>query len=375
MSFTIYFEPLDTLFFRDSRPFSAGDDTLAETILPLPLTLYGTIGSYILKKNQTNLIAFFSGGEDIILGRYDDTLSRTKMKIKGPFLSRHDQVYVPCPLNLVKINNVFCKNLKPDLNITPKWDIEDDELRPIAFPEGEIEPAAEFITSREVIAYLTGEEITPHKIKDDYLYSYERKFGHKLDRNTLTVEEGFLYSAEHLRFRDSLDSRTYVKTELLVFVEGIDASAISDSLTHIGGERRMARIRTDINKEIFPENEEIIKKIAEKKQFLVYFLTPALFRDGFNRQWPTKFTEIGANLVGAAVNKPVHISGWKRSDASKGAPRPLKRAVPAGSVYFFRFGQWDEEKFLRLYRQYNFNESLSEEYLHAGFGTTLIGTW
>jgi len=375
MSFTLYYEPLDTLFFRDSRPFSAGDDTWAETVLPLPLTVFGSIGSYILKKNETDLAAFFSGGEDKTLGGYDETLSKTKMKIKGPFLSRHDQVYVPCPVSLVMIDGKICKKLKPDLNTSPKWDIEDRDLRPIGLPEGKVEPVVQFVSSEEVIEYLSDIEVCPYGASSEYLFDYERRFGHKLNRGSLTVEEGFLYSADHLRLRDSLESKRYVKTELMVFVDGIDASVISDSVVHIGGERRMARIRTADSVDIFPAHPDVIDRASETGRFLVCFLTPALFRDGFKRRWPEEFEEINAALVGAAVGKPVYMSGWRRTGVSKGRPRPLKRAVPAGSVYFFQAGEVDREKFKALYNKYNFNDSLSEEYTHAGFGIALIGTW
>ena len=40
-----------------------------------------------------------------------------------------------------------------------------------------------------------------------------------------------------------------------------------------------------------------------------------------------------AELVAAAVGRPQVVSGW---DLAKGGPKPALRAVPAGSVYWFR---------------------------------------
>ena len=81
-------------------------------------------------------------------------------------------------------------------------------------------------------------------------------------------------------------------------------------------------------------------------------------------------------MVGAAVNKPQYISGWARSGKGAGGePRPIKRMVPAGSVYFFNTNGWDEQKFGCLYKKYHFGKSLSGEYPDAGFGIALMGVW
>jgi len=58
VSLHIEIEPLDTVFFRDNRPFDAGIDTVAETILPSPLTLFGVIGSYYLNVKEISLQNF-----------------------------------------------------------------------------------------------------------------------------------------------------------------------------------------------------------------------------------------------------------------------------------------------------------------------------
>lgn len=48
----IEMKPLDTLFFRDSKPFSRGEDTWADTIFPpYPSTVYGALRTAWFKQN------------------------------------------------------------------------------------------------------------------------------------------------------------------------------------------------------------------------------------------------------------------------------------------------------------------------------------
>ncbi len=377
MSITLFLEPLDPLFFRDNRPFSAGEDVFGETTLPSPLTVFGAIGSHLLKRNSTDLRGFFSGKvEDPLLGRYDGDLKNTRLKIKGPFLMRRDKIYFSPPANLYYINDLL-QTLRPETNASPMWDIKDNSLKPVSIPEGDFKPVKEFIQIEDIKRWLAGERLKALKgCKEEELYLREKRFGHKLSRDTLTVEEGFLYITEHLRFIDELEVDKYFKSGIVLSVEGVDDNILEDTGVFLGGEKRRAYLkRIDIS---FSFNSDgIIEKAIKNKRFFLYFVTSSIFSNGFDKgKWPDEFQNSGATLIGAAVNKPLYLSGWKRQDIARGHPRRLKRAVPAGSVYFFECsGNMDGNKFNELYNKYNFNESLSDEYHSAGFGITLIGVW
>ena len=375
MSILLVLEPQDTFFFRDNRPFSAGVDVLAESNLPSPLTLFGTIGSYILEKNGTDLEEFFRGQRpDRVLGEYDHDLKNSNLKIKGPFLIRGDKLYFHPPANLFKIDGVL-KTLKPDVSTNPLWDIM-LELKPLSIPGGEFEPENRFISEDFLNRYLLDKLISLPDIKEEDFYLKEARFGHKLSRETLTVEEGFLYRTEHLRFTESLGGKKYDRCGIAFFVDGVDDGLLSGDSVFFGGERRKACLKR-LNKTLsFPE-DDITDRILENKRFTLYFITPAIFSEGFYRfKWPEEFKDIGARLVGIAVNKPLYISGWKRTRVSAGHPRPIKKTIPPGSVYFFECNESiDKKSFETFYQKYNFNESLSEEYPCAGFGIALIGVW
>lgn len=371
MSIALFLEPLDTLFFRDNRPFSAGEDTFAESTLPSPLTVYGAIGSYILNKNSTDPVSFFKKtSEDPTLGLYDDVLTNTNLRLRGPFFVRDKLVYLPSPANLFRKSTTFIS--LPDLEAEPKWDIEDNSLKPMKLPPNEkAEPVKGFLPLRDIERYLKDDLISISPIESDNLFLPEARVGHKLNRDTLTVEEGFLYSAGHLRFEDYLSGREHKKTKIVVCVDGVDLDVFSDETIFLGGERRRVKIGAEEGNSFIPQSREVLSKIKENKQFFLYFVTPTIFKDGFARQsWP-----FDAELVGAAIDKPLYLSGWKRTALAKGHPRPLRKVAPAGSVYFFKADGWQDESFDELYGEYHFNKSLSEEYPCAGFGITLIGVW
>jgi CRISPR-associated protein Cmr3 len=373
---SIVFEPVDTLFFRGNRPFTAGVDTFAESVFPSPLTIYGAIGEYILKKNGTDIKEFLNEQkEDPILGRYNNELKDTKVKIIGPFLYFDTKVYFPTPANIYqqKGGNIhFCR---PDTSRTVQWDIKDG-LHPIKLSETEVKPYNKLLSNKEINRYLKNSGILAFMGERgiETIYQNERRFGHKLDSASLTVDEGFLYGVEHMRFKEEAYELQYHKAGLIVFVKGeqIKESTFMNEITIIGGEKRMARIDVKKNFNMDDIKDEICSKFD--KRFLIYLATPAIFAEGFKKNiWFNGFK--GDSLVGAAVNKPYYISGWKRDSVSKGYPRPIRKVVPAGSVYFFEAKDWDKNTFSSFYETYNFNESFSDEYPSAGFGIGLIGIW
>jgi CRISPR-associated protein Cmr3 len=186
-----------------------------------------------------------------------------------------------------------------------------------------------------------------------------------------------LYSARHLRFQDGIvPDGHYHRASLIVVVDKLEAEDFPQKVFNIGGEKRLACFMpVDDCFSSFRNMKEVVNKIKKRRQFFVYLVTPAIFDGGWQpKKWPAEFD--GAELVGAAVNKPLYISGWQRSGKGMaGSPRELKRAVPAGSVYFFKMENWDDQCFEALYTKYNFGESISSYYPDAGFGTIFIGAW
>lgn len=468
-------DPMDTLFFRDSRPFTAGENTTAEFNFPSPMTLFGAIGSAILDNTPgVELHKFFSKEcEHPKLGRYDPDLKDTKIKIKGPFLHNGDTIFFPPPANLwvrSESKEVPYISLPHKNEEGWEWDIgkEKTGLRPLKIPSNELmEPLSHYISKEVLASYLSGgldyDDSVDAKSEEEFFLK-ENRYGHVILKDSLTVDEGYFYSAAHMRFKDKLEKKEHIKTGFTLFIDtmylfswddvpGNDSNRLKDhlvktleidwaenaeikkndtgktitvnkdenslkleldeeknkvilnissgklyeytfkkengklniydnidetdlpSIISLGGERRKAMIKLKKPGETVSAQPEVLEMIKKQKKFFIYLATPAIFKNGWNINLNSKFK--GAVMVGAAVNKPIYISGWKTSEKGYGGePRPIKKAVPAGSVYFFEGdSSWNEDSFENFYKKYNFNESLSDEYPSAGFGIGLIGSW
>lgn len=378
MNLKVYIEPIDTVFFRDNRPFDAGIDTFADTVLPSPLVLFGVIGSYYLNAQGVSLGHFMSNGH-VKLGRYDYNLEKSKLKIKGPFLKFGDEIFFPPPSN-IWVSGLTPYILKPKQGDKPQWDIPHPNLLPLDIPRIDVgtqpEPLAKYISLEVVKQYLSAGEIDLFigaRDENDFFLK-ENRYGHELNPSTLTVKEGQLYISKHLRFTEKVEDKSIKKATFMLSVEGLDMTDFAEMTTPVGGEGRIAKIYAEnASDRLVPCDDNVLNKIKEQKQFFIYFITPSIFKNGWYG-WPSDFN--GAELAGAYVNKPVFISGWQKSGiGSKGTPRSLLKAVPAGSVYFFKASNWDDNKFDEIYKKYHFNDSLSDYYPCAGFGIALIGKW
>lgn len=380
MSLRVYIEPLSTVFFRDNRPFDAGVNVFADTVIPSPLVMFSVIGSYYLNKQGISMKDFISNG-NVKLGSYDPDIANSKLKIKGPFFKYGDQIFFPPPSNLWGSGKTTNHILKPKNGINPQWDISSPDLRPLEIPRYECgtqpEPINNYISLEAVEQYITGNEIKDFEIysrNEEEFFIKEDRYGHELDFNSMTVKEGQLYISRHLRFTELFEYSEIKKTAFMVCVEGIDKTDFDESITAVGGEGKIARIYAEeTGNKLVPDNEAILNEIKQRKQFFLYFITPTVFKNGWCG-WNSDLD--GAKMVGACVNKPIFISGWQKSGiGSKGKPRPLFKAIPAGSVYFFESPEWDDKKLDDFYKKYHCNESLSDYYPCAGFGTAIIGVW
>ena len=366
-------EAIDTLFFRDHRPFTAGEDTYAESILPSPLTLYGAISSCYLQSIGKSL-SDFKNNHDEKLGRYSEELKESNLKIKGMFLVKNGKFYLPTPANFYgygKDKKELMLHLAKVQNSKPyEWDIDNTDINPLSIPKitnKDLEQVNGFIELDYIKPYFLNNIPRNSVYYTDDFFIYENRYGNTLSGDLLTVDN--LYSAVHLRFYDEVNRITYSKASIAVIIEGLDENDFTEKTISLGGERRRARL-TLMDKVPSLTNPDVLTQVKNKKKFFLYLLTPAIFNSG----WLPPVIG-GAKLVGAAINKPQYISGWKRNTDASGSPRPMKKAVPAGSVYFYIADKWTDEQFVNCYKEYNFNQSLSEIYPAAGFGITIIGFW
>ncbi len=376
----IHLYPLDTMFFRDSRPFTAGSEGFAEGGLPSPLTMYGAIGSYYLETIGKSLTDFQNDGDDK-LGPYDQEIKApNSFRIKGPFICCDDDLWFPAPLHCWRLKDLRAspRLLRPaEQGATTRQDQALD-LPPLITDEtGAIEPYSEYFSRKTLTQLLCGED--PDFMEIEWIersapFRTELRTSHQKEKNTGTVADGMLYTTLQLRPMERADYRSRNVASLLTVADRLDVTDFTTVKTAcIGGERRPFRIMAEPASDLFPAMEAAFDKIRDQKRFLLYLATPAIFRSGWK---PAAIP--GATLVGAAIGKPEFISGWLNANIGKklpGGPRPLLKMVPAGAVYFYKADHWNDADFDAFKETYHFNQSISDYYPNAGFGTTLLGTW
>jgi len=369
----LFLEPNDVLMFRDGRPFAGGDDHFARGIFPpSPATIYGALRSHILSVRSGKFDTFKNEPAKIpkdITDEIGSTMALGSLEITQFFVAKNDeghiQRYFPMPIDIAREKGKEdCKFyiLSPDSSIN---DIVltnmPSGLQHLWFAtEKALETAAGFLSEDAMMAYLS--DNVPEKIiKTEEIYKTEERTGIRKSRQTRSVHEGGLYSVEYFRMKEGFG--------FAIEVEG--TVQLPDSgIMRLGGDHRSARYFKSSWKGM---DTKIIKdRISKDKHFKLVLLTPAIFKNGWlpgsidSNTFKGEINGIKVKMTGACVGKPIGIGGF---DMAKGMPKGMKKAVPAGSVYYFELVNSDVDNlFERLWLK-----TISDERAQEGFGITLIG--
>jgi CRISPR-associated protein Cmr3 len=345
----IEFKALDTLFFKDGKPFYSGEDVWGNGMFPpAPSVIYGAIRSAWFVQNDVN---FDKANSD------DDPTKNLKIKSIYFYCDEDNQYYFPCPLDIVESGDVVYSlslvNNKEFINSSgfsyfPILDsndkIEKEELKFIGYYD-----LSEYLVKSKV-----NEKIRFLKMKD--FITPETKTGIARDSSTRTTREGKIYRVEMLRID---------KIKFVVDFEGIDLS--DKGFLKLGAEGKVVRYESK-------DNElDLDKKPNQSKNYLKLVLTtPAIFEKGWIPSWFDEdvfegiFNGIRLKLIACYIGKPIYIGGF---DIKKRKPKPMKKAVPSGSVYYFEIlsGSFDD-----CFKAFNF-ASISDLKSEEGFGISIIG--
>lgn len=368
----LFIEPNDVLMFRDGKPFSGGDDHFARgNFPPPPSTVYGALRSHILSIRSGQFEAFKKEPNTIskeIIDEIGTPAKNGSLSICQFTIAKKDangiKQYFPMPRDIAKNKGKKDSELyilKPNnkLQDIVMTDLPSG-LQHIWHPtEDALEAEAGFLSSTEMEKYLVGN--TPKATEADAIFKSEERTGIGKSRKTRTVEEGRLYSVEYFRLKENCGLAVEVDNTKLLPKSG---------MLRLGGDNRSARYAAEAWDEI--PVEQIKKKIAEAKRFKLVLTTPAIFKQGWLPEWINADTmqgqieRISVKLVSACVGKPIGIGGY---DFVKNHPKVMKKAVPAGSVYYFELTEGNVDGlFKNLWLK-----SISDEKSQEGFGITLIG--
>jgi CRISPR-associated protein Cmr3 len=208
------------------------------------------------------------------------------------------------------------------------------------------------------------------EIIDDY-WQPEPKVGIGRDRITKTAKEGMLYRVGMMRF----DTEKYEEVEIKITYSGLEE--LQASQFRLGGESKTVNCKIQ-----GIGNEKIVtpEKLAEGGIFKLYLATPALFENGTFPSWTLEKGKrkkeieleegLTVELISMAIGKPQHIGGF---DMKKGRPKPMLKAVPAGSIYYFKLTKGTFSKVVERFHGKSISEFPEQHFGKQGFGICYVG--
>jgi|GEM_PF-1689836 CRISPR-associated protein Cmr3 len=385
---TFFIEALDTLFFRDGRPFEVGGEANL-MIPPSPSTFYGALRSAIIVSHSGGISAFKEGKDRLLtewVGRWKDSEGKTaKLEIKGPlFAQKKDGNFVryfPLPRDIL----VFSE--RKGLDGSAKQFLVPTKLKPAESEVRSNVPLSHLlvnsyaetceykpllISERLFCKYLLGKldeplefEFTHDVLPSEHFYLTDRRVGIGLKLNQKNVEKGRLFIQQHMVLRRD----HHVQTGFVVECQVPEWFA-PNGILRLGGDGKVAAFG-EIEYEKIINVEELQKRIDETGLFKVYLATPALFEMGdrsrsFHNGYVEDMPGLEFELIAAAIGRPEMYGGY---DIVANVPKVSFPAVPAGSVFYFRLKKGTAADVIKAFH----NTCISDFRVKQGFGYSFVG--
>lgn len=378
----LFLQPNDTFFFRDGRPFTKGEQSEGHSIFPpLPSTILGALRTLYIAEHG-DLASFYAGAMAQTIGTPN---SLGSMQLKGVFLADKRDIFFPIPLDLVTKKK---ENEKKLYRLT---------LRP-ADPNGRSNASLihrlQWVGPEDVASetdgkfwpidlheYLLGRQNEFMFRKQECFVHDEPKIGIERNRQTFTSAEGMLYRIRMSRFRNLNNKRSALSEFGFVVDYHCEEALPAKGMLKLGGEGKSFRYeQSQHNPNPYSTEDMAILKVAiqQASAFKLYFATPAIFKQGWLPAWLDDKTLCGRyplsrtaslplELITAAVGKPTTIGGW---DMAQGKAKPTYRAVPAGSVYYFKI---PDDSCVDDVMQTFHNQNISDYQAQEGYGLCFVG--
>ncbi len=237
-------------------------------------------------------------------------------------------------------------------------------LKPLcAETEKEVEPSSgALFTSINLEKYMKGSlEVSNissfFRLNEQVLT--EPKIGIGRDSSTKTTDSGKLYRLGMKRLND---------ISILVDFEGLEIP--QNGLLRFGAEGKTAAYQEtnhDFNKIDYAD--------ISSQKFVLYFSTPAVFKNGwypdiFDKDLKYSFNGISAKIISAAMDKPLYIGGW---DMKENKPKAMQKFIAPGTVYIL---ETDKEISAKEFAEHFSTVKICEEsYVKQGYGIFKIGVY
>lgn len=356
-------EAVDTLLFRDGRPFNQNDEGASEAVSvfpPYPPTLVGAVRLALAKRAGYPSTAWpeerLGCGVD---WSAEDPLGQ--LSFSAPLLTREGEAVFPLPLNVARGKTADGQDRLTRLVPGPlrTCDLGDEVALPVA-EDGSVNgpsvPENSWVTLAGMKAVLAGGlPAAADVLKRTDLWCNEPRVGIGLDSNSRQVETGQLYMASHVRPRKGV--RLYLR------VAGASAEDFPEGLHPLAGEHRMAAFRATEEVALPTTPDTLGRETDGSIRYLVVLLSPCLLE---------RLPEPGESLPGlpgrvvsACLGRGQTIGGW---DSCKKRPIAMHPAVPAGSLWYLTASEAVGD----LRDVHGTHIGAAQAW---GFGQMLVGTW
>ena len=323
------FDPLDTWFFREARPFGAATGGELSSGFPPPAhTVAGAVRTLIGAAHGVDWERFADDSEYADLKRsigVGDDLGQ--LHIGGPYPMWKEERLYPAPLHLLAKTGQYTV-LQPGEPV--ECDLGRVRLPQLATALPGAKPLDHTWLDGPNLRRVLQGQVPEIIYRSSDLYAEESRLGIARNNEKRTAAEGLLYHTRHLRPQPEL--------AIGVTVSGIPVELHpARGVTRFGGEGRAGAVTVDDAHPLPP-----VSKIGGSNLLLV-LLTHADFggqwllpgftpgeQDGV-RVWRGRLCDIDLILHSAVLGKAVREGGW---DLLRRQPRPVRSLIPAGSVYF-----------------------------------------
>ncbi|MEG8945805.1 type III-B CRISPR module-associated protein Cmr3 [Rosettibacter firmus] len=346
----IKIDAIDTLFFKDGKPFAMGEENWANGIFPpAPSVFYGALRTL-----------YFSKHLDLLSKANKDDDPTLNLKIKGIYFFIDDNLFLPAPADLVTDVQKIDDDTLPlyKLSLTDKPAISNYQLDRFLFNSTNLKvekPQEDVLLGLSYFnSYLSGDFNKLPAVKLSKYITIEPKIGIGRSNITKSAAESMLYRVGMRRLE-----KNGLKISFVIDFNGLDVE--SKGLLKLGGEGKAACFKSIVD-ELSISKPQLTSNIVK-----LYLLTPSIFKNGSlpDLEKPL-FKKYNMKLIAAAVPGFKSIGGF---DMESNKPKPMYRAVKEGSVYYFTY-EGDaqtlvDDFYLNSISDYNLDK--------LGFGITLAG--
>jgi CRISPR-associated protein Cmr3 len=380
----LQFTPMDTWFFRESRPHDAVGASELSSLFPPPVkTLLGAVRTFLGDSLAVNWKKFNAGDgfshaqPDLnLIDVIGNSENLGQLSVNGAWVCKNGQRLYPAPCYLMQKDKTLTR-----LHIGKVVECDLGKVRLPELSEAGYKGLEQtWVTAEGWQKLLDGETPTQDELVKAYeLFSNEPRLGIARNNQTRSVIESKLYQTQHLRLKEGVTIQLDIK--------GLDERLIAklpqqgNEILRLGGEGRMTTLTAQDIHPAFPK-----LKSDSFKKFMINFITPAYFGEENHqgRMFPENFKEQEINgqtvwrgainkitfIIEAAVIGKVHREGgW---DMKKHEPRAVKSYIPAGSAWFCRL---DDESLTGKEVIEKLNGQCIGAETEWGRGQILIGVW